>query len=423
MMLHVAMISVHTCPLARLGSRETGGMNVYIRELSRHLGRRGVRVDVFTRRQDHEVPKVVEFGENARVIHLDAGPARPMDKYHVLQHLGQFTQGVEAFRKETSSDYALIHSHYWLSSPVATSLAVQWRVPLVTMFHTLGRLKNRVSRDDSERENSERIEIERLAMMAADRIVAVSPADLHQMVGYYSAVQDRIQVVHGGVDTGQFRPFPADVARTILGLGRERLVLFVGRIQRLKGIDLLLRAFARVVKEWPEDPKPRLVVVGGRNPADPNDPEALEMGRLRALSQRLGVLDRVIFQGAVPHSDLPLYYSAVDLVVVPSLYESFGLVALEAMACGAPVVASRVGGLQSTIKDGRTGLLVGRRTPDAFAGAMSAVLRDDALRTSLSEAAVGVAQGFSWSVAAERTLRLYRELVPESGRHMALACN
>ncbi|MHB0870871.1 MAG: glycosyltransferase, partial [Chloroflexota bacterium] len=184
-MLQVAVVSVHTCPLARLGSRETGGMNVYIRELSRHLGRRGVRVDVFTRRQAPEVPRIVEFGENARVIHLDAGPARPMDKYDVLQHLPQFARGMADFQREAGRDYHLIHSHYWLSSPVATSLSVQWQVPLVTMFHTLGRLKNRVSRDGSERENSERIEIERLAMLAADRVVAVSPTDMEQMVGFY----------------------------------------------------------------------------------------------------------------------------------------------------------------------------------------------------------------------------------------------
>ncbi|MHB0867884.1 MAG: glycosyltransferase, partial [Chloroflexota bacterium] len=282
---------------------------------------------------------------------------------------------------------------------------------------------NRVSRDGSERENSERIEIERLAMLAADRVVAVSPTDMEQMVGFYGALQSRVRVVPGGVDTDLFRPFPSDAARTLLGLGPERLVLFVGRIQRLKGIDLLLRSFARLTGEWPETSKPRLMVVGGRNPADPGDPEALEMDRLRALARRLEVLDRVTFQGAVPHSELPLYYSAADLVAVPSLYESFGLVALEAMACGAPVVASRVGGLQSTVRDGRSGVLVRRRHPDAFAEAMAAILRDEELRSSFSEAAVEDAQDFSWAAAADRTLRLYQELVPARSDHLVRACN
>jgi D-inositol-3-phosphate glycosyltransferase len=411
-MLRVAMISVHTCPLARLGSRETGGMNVYVRELSRQLGRHGVAVDVFTRRQEPGVEQVVEFGENARVIHLDAGPSRTIDKYDVLRYLPQFLEGVRDFRRRTGSSYHLAHSHYWLSSPVATSLASEWQVPLVVMFHTLGRMKNRVSRDGSERENAQRIEIERHSMLAADLVVAASPSDMEQMVSFYGALRSRIRVVPGGVDTSVFRPFPMEAARALLGLGPGKLVLFVGRIQQLKGIDLLLRAFAQLMAAWPDGDLPRLVVVGGRNPADGADPEALEMERLRILARELGVQDRVTFQGAVPHSLLPTYYSAADLVVVPSLYESFGLVALEAMACGAPVVASRVGGLQWTVQDGRSGFLVRRRDPRLFAAAMRLVLEDEALRTSLSREAVQVASGFSWASAAERTLQLYGELAP-----------
>lgn len=411
-MLQVAMVSVHTCPLARLGSRETGGMNVYIRELSRRLGARGVAVDVFTRRQDAGSPEIVEFGENARVIHLSAGPPRPMDKYDVLEHLPQFIAGVDSFRARAGREYGLVHSHYWLSSPVANSLAAEWKIPLVTMFHTLGRLKNRVSRNGSERENRVRIEIERGSMLTAGRVVAASPTDMEQMIRYYGAPSSSIRVIPGGVDRGNFHPFPRDAARTLLGLGSGILVLFVGRIQRLKGIDLLLRAFARLVAGWAGEPKPRLMVVGGRNRVDSADPEAAEMERLRELSRDLGVLDQATFQGAVPHSMLPLYYSAADVVVVPSLYESFGLVALEAMACGSPVVASRVGGLQWTVQDGKTGFLVRRRSAEEFAFAVGAILRDPALRASMSEAAVDAAQSFSWDAAADRTFQLYSELVP-----------
>lgn len=411
-MLRVAMISVHTCPLARLGSRETGGMNVYVRELSRHLGSRGVAVDVFTRRQERDVQEAVEFGENARVIHLDAGPPRTIDKYEVLHYLPQFAEGVWDFQRRTGRSYHLLHSHYWLSGPVATALAAEWQVPLVVMFHTLGQLKNRVSRNGSERENAERIEIERLSMLAADRVVAASPTDMEQMVDFYGALSSRIRVVPGGVNTATFHPFPTDVARALLGLGPGKLVLFVGRIQQLKGIDLLLRAFARLVSDWSGEDSPRLMVVGGRNPTDEADPEAVEMERLRILARDLGVQDRVTFQGAVPHSMLPTYYSAADVVVVPSLYESFGLVALEAMACGAPVVASRVGGLQWTVQDGRSGFLVRRREPGQFAAAMRLVLQDEALRSSLSREAIEVAQGFSWASAADRTLQLYGELAP-----------
>ncbi len=420
-MLQVAVISVHTCPLARLGSRETGGMNVYVRELSRHLGSRGVAVDVFTRRQEPDVPDIVEFGENARVIHLDAGPARAMDKYDVLRYLPQFTQGVREFQWRAGHSYHLVHGHYWLSSPVATALATQWHVPLVAMFHTLGQLKNRVSRNGSERENAERIEIERLAMLAADRVVAVSPTDMEQMADFYGALRSRIRMVPGGVDTDLFRPFFADAARALLGLGPGKLVLFVGRIQRLKGIDLLLRAFAQLINGWPEDEKPRLMVVGGRNPADLADPEATEMERLRILAAELGVGERVTFQGAVPHSSLPAYYSAADVVAVPSRYESFGLVALEAMACGVPVVASGVGGLQWTVQHGKTGFLVRRRDPKQFAAAIRAVLLDPDLHSSLSAGAVEAARGFSWASAADRTLQLYSELV-EARSGCAAAC-
>ncbi len=421
-MLRVAMISVHTCPLARLGSRETGGLNVYVRELSRQLGSRGVAVDVFTRRQEPGVEDIVEFGENARVIHLDAGPPRTVNKYDVLPHLPQFMAGVRGFLRRSGRAYHLVHSHYWLSSPVATALAAEWHVPLVVMFHTLGHMKNRVSRDGSERENAERIEIERLSMLAADRVVAASPTDQDQMIDFYGALRSRIRIVPGGVDSTIFRPFPTDAARTLLGLPAGKLVLFVGRIQQLKGIDLLLRAFAQLCDRWQEGDAPRLMVVGGHNPTDETDPEAVEMERLRILASDLGVRDRVTFQGAVPHSMLPMYYSAADVVVVPSLYESFGLVALEAMACGAPVVASRVGGLQWTVQDGRSGFLVRRRDPEQFAAAMRAVLQDEHLRASLSRGAVEVAQGFSWSSAADRTLQLYGELAQAGTRCGAMAC-
>ncbi len=413
-MLQVAMVSVHTCPLAPLGSRETGGMNVYVRELSRRLGARGVAVDVFTRRQDPEIPEVVEFGENARVVHLETGPARPMDKYDVLEHLPEFARGVQEFHERGGRGYHLLHCHYWLSGQVGAWLAESWDVPLLAMFHTLGRVKNRVSRDDSEWESAARIDIERETMSRADLVVAASPTDMGQMVKYYGAAESRIRVVPGGVDTATFRPIPRHAARSLLGLGPETLALFVGRIQPLKGIDLLLRAFARLLEGWADGPMPRLMVVGGDNLADASDPEAVEMARLRGLAVDLGVIDHVIFRGAVPHDMLPAYYSAADVVVVPSLYESFGLVALEAMACGAPVVASRVGGLQWTVRDGENGFLVDRREPEWFASPIAAILRDRELRDRMSEAAVRIASGYSWDVVAEQTLGLYGELVPAS---------
>jgi len=422
-MLRVAMISVHTCPLARLGSRETGGMNVYIRELSRHLGARDVKVDVFTRRQDTGTPEVVEFADNARVIHLEAGPPRPMDKYSVLEQLPHFSWSLGRFREREGLEYQLVHSHYWLSSRVAGLFAETWKVPLVTMFHTLGRLKNRVMTNGHERERLARIQIEREAMLGSNLVVAASPTDMEQMVRYYGAPPSRIQVVPGGVDTAIFRPTDRSMARHLLGMGPEKQLLFVGRIQQLKGIDLLLKAFGYLLEGWGSEPKPRLTVVGGRNPVDASDPEAMEMERLRGLVRELGLTGSVVFQGAVPQQRLPLYYSAADVVVVPSLYESFGLVALEAMACGAPVVASRVGGLQWTVKDGETGFLVRRRNPGLFAIAVGRILRDGDLHARLSRRAVEVAGGYSWDMVADRILDIYRKLAPAPRSEGRLVCH
>ncbi len=405
------MVSVHTCPLARLGSRETGGMNVYVRELSRHLGSLGVAVDVFTRRQAPDVPTVVEFGANARVVHLEGGPERPLDKYGVLDYLPQFVTNVRRFQEAEGLEYDVVHSHYWLSAPVAMELASSWHVPMVAMFHTLGHAKNHVSRDGHERELLERIEIEEATMSAADRLVAASPTDMQQIVSYYHADPTKISMIPEGVDTSVFHPLDRLLSRTVVGMGHEPQVLFVGRIQQLKGIDLLLRAFAGVVRSWDRQPLPRLTIVGGGRRTS-TDPEAEELVRLQNLANSLDVGPLVTFRDAVSHYELPPLYSAADVVVVPSSYESFGLVALEAMACGTPVVASRVGGLQWTIRDGETGFLVPHRTPEAFANALGIVLGDPEVRLRMSEAAVRTAGKFSWDVVANRILALYEELLP-----------
>lgn len=417
--MRVAMITVHTCPLARLGSRETGGMNVYIRELSRHLGEAGIGVDVFTRRQATDVSEQVAFGTNARVVHLDAGPRRPMDKYRVLDHLPEFAANVRAFQEREGLDYDVVHSHYWLSAPVALDLARAWRVPMVAMFHTLGKVKNHVSSNGHETEKAERIKIEYAAMMASERIVAASPTDMQQMVSYYQADPSRIRIIPEGVDTGLFHPFDRGAARAAIGMGEGPQLLFVGRIQQLKGIDLLLRAFAIVLQGWDAGPRPQLTIVGGVSGAGHGDPEAEERVRLNGLARALGVESQVSFRDAVAHHELPTFYSAADVVVVPSTYESFGLVALEAMACGTPVVASRVGGLQWTVRDAETGFLVPRRTPEAFASALDTVLRDDALRLTMSEAAVRTAGAYSWAGVAERVMDLYRELAPRVPQQVA----
>ncbi|MDP8923842.1 MAG: glycosyltransferase [Chloroflexota bacterium] len=401
-MLRVAVLSVHTCPLAPLGGWETGGMNVYVRELSRELSRLGVKTDVFTRRQDPDIPDIVALGEHARVIHIEAGPPRSIDKYAVVDYLSEFACNVQRYRNFLGARYDLIHSHYWLSGRLAALFKEHWSVPVVAMFHTLGDMKNRVAQDAAELEQQIRVDIERRTMAMADRIIAATKVDREHMVQGYDADPRRISIVPGGVDLELFRPGPWAAARAALGLGSEPTLLFVGRIQRLKGIDVLIRA-AHLLGEAAGPPRVLIVGGAGRGASE----EARELARLRALVDALGMADRVRFVGAVDQARLPLYYRAADVTVMPSTYESFGLVAVESMACGTPVVASRVGGLATILRDGENGMLVPWRDPRLFADKIGAILADPALADELSRGALATAARYGWSAVAERTLAIY----------------
>jgi D-inositol-3-phosphate glycosyltransferase len=409
-MLRIAMLSVHTCPLAALGGWETGGMNVYLREVSRQLSALGLEVDVYTRRQDPALPQVVAFAEGARVIHIDAGPARYLPKETVLYHLPQFVANLQRYARANALHYDLIHAHYWLSGRVAAVLQPRWRVPVVAMFHTLARMKNRVLTAPAERESAIRAEIEQRTMTLADRVVATSAADRRQMLEHYLLPPGKISVVPGGVDRTRFRPRDQAAARQALGLQARKVVLFVGRIQRLKGIDLLLRAVARLVRMHPALADGlRVLIVGGRPSGD--GPERQEFLRLSRIAARLGISRLVDFVGAVDQERLPLFYAAADVTVIPSLYESFGLVAVESMACGTPVVAARVGGLATTIQDGQTGYLIPWRDPVLYAERLAALLTDEALRRRLGERAVCVAARYDWALIAEEIYGIYCGLV------------
>jgi D-inositol-3-phosphate glycosyltransferase len=403
--LKIAVLSMHTCPLAPLGGWETGGMNVYVRELGRALAARGVSIDVFTRRQAPDVPDVVDYAPGARVIHIDAGPHRHVDKYDILDYLPDFACGVQRYRALTGSSYDVIHSHYWLSGRLGLLFKDRWGVPMVSTFHTLAQLKNRVAESAAEREQGVRYEIERRTMAGSDRIVALTAVDRQQMIRHYGE-QAPIVVIPGGVDLERFTPVPRTVARAQLGLDpKQKLVLFVGRIQRLKGLEILIRAFARLA-----DVDAQLLIVGGRPGISP---ESREITRLQHLAGRLGVADRTHFLGAVAHEQLPTYYSAADVSVMPSSYESFGLVAVESLACGTPVVATRVGGLRSIVHDGETGLLVPWRDAEMFAERLRRVLTDDELRGRLAAQARASVLEYGWDGIADEHLSLYAEVRAE----------
>jgi D-inositol-3-phosphate glycosyltransferase len=280
--------------------------------------------------------------------------------------------------------------------------AEHWGVPMVSMFHTLAQLKNRVAESAAEREQEVRFEIERRTMAGSDRVIAATAIDRQQIVRHYGPLTP-ISIIPGGVDLERFAPMPRAAARAALGLpANEKVLLFVGRIQRLKGLEVLLRAFATL-----NDLDARLLVVGGQ---PGNSQETREITRLQHLAARLGIGARTTFVGAVAHERLPLYYSAADTTVMPSSYESFGLVAVESLACGVPVVATRVGGLSSIVRDGETGLLVPWRDAELFAQHLRRVLEDDALRERLGEQARGSVLQYGWDRIADEHLALYEEL-------------
>ena len=413
MSLRVAMLSVHTCPLAALGGKETGGMNVYVRELARELSRMGVAADVFTRSQNAAIPRVVSLAERARVIHLPAGPEAPMLRERIHAHLDQFVAGVEAWRETTGVDYDLIHGNYWLSGVVGLALRERWRVPLVQMFHTLGRLKNGAG-VAAEREPALRIAEEHTIVTGADRLVAANVIERGHLIGEYGADPAKIAVVPCGVDTALFAPGDAEAARAALGLPGGPLLLYVGRIAPIKGLETLLDALGCL--RGAGHPV-RLVVVGGETD-ERRDGHESELRR-KAAHQGLGAA--VTFVGAQPQERLRDYYVAADATVLPSYYESFGMVALEAMACGSAVIASRVGGLQTTVRDGLTGLLVSEGDACALAATIGRVLGDTALRWRLGREGVRWAAGHRWPCVAEAICREYASLVDEAREHLAVA--
>ncbi len=416
-MCKIAMISMHTCPLAcpqaLLGGRETGGMNVYVRELSRELGRRGKSVDVFTRFQDEYTDQIQELGQGARVIHLPAGPRAPYDKYALINHVDEFAHHIIQFARREGIHYDLIHAHYWLSGLVAARLKQEWGVPVVQMFHTLGQLKNRVAKSEAERELDVRIEVETRAMHQADRLIAATPVEKAQMVWCYGADADKIEVVPAGVDTGLFHPRDRAQVREALGLpGLDTpILLFVGRIERLKGLDTLLESVA-VVSRTCAGRNLKVLIVGGGSP-DLREEENAELRRIVELHHDLNLYDQVEFVGSKPQEMLPLYYSAADITVMPSHYESFGLVAVESMASGTPVIASNVGGLAYTVKDGETGFLVPEENHFALAERVHLLLKNPQLRLHMGEQAAQHARQYSWKNIATKIIDLYDEEISD----------
>jgi D-inositol-3-phosphate glycosyltransferase len=400
----IAMISMHTCPLETPGGIKAGGMNVCVRELARALSHQGVALDIFTRWRGVDQAPQVKLEETARVIRLPAGPVAWVRKDELFGYLPEFLHSLQDFVQREGLRYGLVHGHYWLSGWVAAQLKAAWHIPMVQSFHTLGEVKNLVAENDEEREPRLRIEHEREIVAQADIVIAADTTERDQLVELYGADPARIRMAPCGVDTELFRPIPRAEARGWLGLGLdEKIVLFVGRLEALKGLDTLLPAFAQVNGHFPRPP--RLLVVGGDLAK-----EAPKFESLRQMATTLGIAERVSLLGVVEQPMLPYYYSAADVLAMPSYTESLGMVAIEAMACGTPVVVSRVGGLQHTVLDGETGYQVPPRDPPALAERLNALLSDPALAARLGQKGIQRAAEYSWRIVAQGVLAVYQEL-------------
>ena len=400
-MCRLAILSFHGCPVARLGEKDTGGMNVYVLQLTREFARKGIEVDVFTRYHDPDDPKIVELEDGARVIHLKAGSYEAA-KEDLFDYIPEFLSELYSFQKTEGTTYDLVHSHYWLSGRVGMTLSRTWNIPHVATFHTLAQTKLRAR--VGEREPARRSKVESLVMRDADAIIVSTEEEKQDAVRLYDAHPQKIKVIPAGVNLDTFKPVNQSIARQRVGIHEKQVILYVGRIEPLKGIDVLLEAAALLDRS--DDI--RVLIVGG---SPGND---AELGRLKALTTELGIESMVTFTGAIKQNKLPDYYSAADVFVLPSHSESFGLAALEAMACGAPVVVSRVGGLKTFIDNGETGYLVPWRCPEPFVQRLEMLLANPLLREAMGRAARAKALQMGWGHAADRMLGFYSSLLRDT---------
>jgi D-inositol-3-phosphate glycosyltransferase len=372
--LRLALISIHTCPMGQLGTKDTGGMNVYVSELAIALGKLGHQVDIFTHAHSEEHPAIMEITPNVRLIHLTTRSPDKLDKISLYPYLPEITNRLEEFRTAQGYSYDAMFSHYWLSGWIGQKLKNRWNVPHLVMFHTLGRVKNTLGTGENEPEL--RTYTESALMQDADRIIASTPREKYVLQNLRGAKNNNIAVIPCGVNLKLFHPVKRREARQQVGLTNEKCLLSVGRIEALKGLDRLIAAIALLQ----DIPNVKLLICGGGNPN--------EIENLRAVVTRLGVSGRVELREPIPQEQLAAYYSATDIFVLPSYYESFGMVALEALACGTPVVTTNIGDLRYIIDSGVTGYVAKDNSPGQLSRTLRLALatdfgHSDAIRNSV----------------------------------------
>ena len=400
--LNIAMISIHSSPLGELGTRDNGGMSVYIRELARELGRRGHRIDIFTRAAHPGDPEVMRLSPRVRLVHIKVPRASRAFKEKLYPYLDDFFLGIECFRQRQGLRYDAVHSHYWLSGCIGGKAGACWDVPHLTTFHTLGLMKNKAGKGLHEPEL--RIAAEQQIARSCSRILVATAREQNNLALHYNVPKSRIGIVACGVDMKLFRPLDRLAARRSLGFSQqEKILLYVGRFDPLKGISRALEAVSLL-----RHVSVRFVIVGGDGQANP------ERLRLKALTREFSLGGAIRFEGRVEQRRLPLYYSAADLFAMPSLYESFGIVALESLACGTPVIATPVGALDRIIKKNLNGCIVKSPTPASFARAIEACIAQD--RALPREAVRQSVAGFTWAHAADHIIDEYLAALAQYGR-------
>ena len=397
------MFSIHSSPIGELGTKNTGGMSVYIRELARHLGVFGHRVDIYTRLNGSKHNQIIELYDNVRLIHLSAGSNGYVHKLALYYYLSDFLRALERFTNQEDLHYDLIHSHYWLSGRLGSWVQDRWNIPHIVMFHTLGTVKNIAGVAD--REPDLRIATEKKLARTCQRILAPTDREKENLVKYCQPSAEKIGVVPCGVNLDLFRPMDKAAARQRLGFDEdESIVLYVGRFDPIKGIDRLLEAMAYLKHLQ----RMRLVIIGGDGPDTP------EYQNLQRLSAKFGIQKSVRFVGRVEQNKLPPYYSAADALVVPSYYESFGLVGLESLACGTPVVATPVGAMERILEDSKSGHVVADATPRGLANSIEKIISNSANPLLSAHAIRASVLKYGWSNVASAVVNEYDTVLRNS---------
>jgi len=389
----IAMLSVHTCPVAALGGKKTGGMNVYIRDLARQLGKRKIKVDIYTRCESKDAHETHRLGQNVRVIHIPAGPQKPTDPHKLFPHLDDFYRLTFSHVTKANKQYQLIHSHYWLSGVVGLKLSKKLNIPLIHTFHTLQLVKQLYS--PSITPQPQRSKSETQIANHATSILGFTPDEKQHLIKYYQANSKTISLIPPGINLNRFKPIPKAQAKAKIGLNpKKRLLLFVGRPDPIKNLDTLLLALSKIPSKQLKNTC--LAIIGNKH--------------TQQLAKKLKISHLTTFLGSQDQRVLPYYYSASQMTIIPSSHESFGLVALESMACATPVIASNTGGLKHLVKHNQTGILVPPHKPQPLSQAIQKLLSDPKLHQKLSQNALKHAQNYSWSKITPKILKLYQSL-------------